>query len=78
MGLLRPNRAFSGGILLSGISAIIFGLANWLPPGNAFFVGTLLVRTAQAVGSAAFATGTFSLVGRFFPNQIGLITVIPQ
>jgi hypothetical protein len=75
MARLGAHRVFSGGILLSGLCTFVFGLADRLPSGQPFFLGALLIRTLQAVGSGSFSTSVLALVGHFFPSQIAMVTV---
>ena len=75
MAILRANRTFSGGIILCGLSTIAFGIADYLPAGYFFFFGLLICRTAQAIGSASFNTGSWAIIGRLFPDRISMATV---
>ena len=76
MPLIRANRAFSGGLLLTALSTIGLAETIHLPNGYRFFVGVLLIRVLQGIGSACFSTGAWSIVGRLFPEKINFITVI--
>ena len=75
MAILGANRAFAGGILLSGLTTVALGFATFLPSGTPFFAGVLVIRTAQAIGSAGFSTGSWAIVGQLFPPRISMITV---
>uniref|UniRef100_A0A1I8BBB0 MFS domain-containing protein n=1 Tax=Meloidogyne hapla TaxID=6305 RepID=A0A1I8BBB0_MELHA len=78
MAILRANRTFAGGVILCGVSTITFGIADYLPAGPLFFSGLLVCRTAQAIGSASFNTGSWAIVGRLFPDRISMATGINE
>lgn len=78
MAKIHANRAFSGGIFLSGLATIALGLAIFVPSGVPFFTGVLIIRTVQAIGHAAFFTATWAIVGKLFPQRISMITGINE
>ena len=47
MAKIHANRAFSGGIFLSGMATIFLGLAIFAPTSMLFFISVLITRSMQ-------------------------------
>ena len=60
MVLIGSKKMFVLGLLMTGLTAILFGFLNYLPSGALFFWGSLLIRILEAIGDAAFVTSSFS------------------
>ncbi|EGT54808.1 hypothetical protein CAEBREN_28107 [Caenorhabditis brenneri] len=74
--LIGARTMFIAGIAVTGMTAILFGFLNYLPPGNIFFWFSVLVRILEAVGDAAFVTSSFAIAAKSFPNNVAFVVGI--
>lgn len=74
--LIGARTMFIAGIAVTGMTAILFGFLNYLPPGNTFFWFSVLVRILEAVGDAAFVTSSFAIAAKSFPKNVAFVVGI--
>lgn len=75
MVLIGSKKMFVLGLLMTGLTAILFGFLNYLPSGALFFWGSLLIRILEAIGDAAFVTSSFAISAKCFPGRITVVVV---
>ncbi|ULT79546.1 hypothetical protein L3Y34_010265 [Caenorhabditis briggsae] len=73
---IGARRMFIVGIAVTGLTAILFGFLNYLPPGSLFFWFSVLVRILEAVGDAAFVTSSFAIAAKSFPKNVAFVVGI--
>ncbi|CAM5101152.1 unnamed protein product [Eretmochelys imbricata] len=64
---------FVAGMFVSGCVTILFGLLDRAPDGPVFIGLCFLVRAMDAIGFAAAATASFSVLAKAFPNNIATV-----
>ncbi|XP_046667890.1 MFS-type transporter SLC18B1-like [Homalodisca vitripennis] len=67
---LGPKLMFNGGILTTGICAILFGLLDRVEGHYPFIVLSFVIRVVEAMGNAAFLTASFAIIAMEFPNNV--------
>ncbi|KAI6209454.1 MFS-type transporter SLC18B1 [Aphelenchoides besseyi] len=78
MSVIGSKRMFTVGLLVTGITAILFGFLNFLPAGRTFFWASLLIRCLEALGDACFVTSSFAISAKCFPGRIATIVGIME
>ncbi|XP_071092502.1 MFS-type transporter SLC18B1-like [Haliotis cracherodii] len=66
----RPRTFYMVGVCVFGCCDIIFGCLDHLPSGIPFIVACFIVRSLEALGTAAVMTSSFAIVGLCFPERI--------
>ena len=64
------NRAFSGGILTTGLMCVLFGFLNRIQTPNTFIAVSLVIRIVEAFGNSAFLSSSFTMVAKVFPSAV--------
>ncbi|CAG0924637.1 unnamed protein product, partial [Notodromas monacha] len=62
---------FLSGCLFTGTCSILFGLLDDVTDKEAFVTLAFIVRSAKALGAAAFSTASFTYVAHGFPESLG-------
>ncbi|KAK2166303.1 hypothetical protein LSH36_40g15050, partial [Paralvinella palmiformis] len=70
---LGPKYLFVAGNFLVSTCAILFGLLEWSPNGIEYVIMCFLVRSVEALGSAASVTATYTLGAITFPQHISTV-----
>ncbi|XP_046584319.1 MFS-type transporter SLC18B1-like [Haliotis rubra] len=65
-----PRSFYIVGLWMFGICEVLFGWMNRLPAGPLFVVPCLVLRTVEALGTAAVLTSSFAIVGHTFPETV--------
>ncbi|CAH1797978.1 unnamed protein product [Owenia fusiformis] len=58
------------GLLVAGISNVIFGFLDDSPDGFVYVVLCLIVRTLEGLGCSAFETAGFAIMAYTFPSRV--------
>ncbi|XP_018571004.1 MFS-type transporter SLC18B1 [Anoplophora glabripennis] len=61
------------GILIAGISNILFGMLEYIQNYTLFTTFCVLIRGFEALGASAFSTASYVIVVKAFPNNIGSV-----
>ncbi|KAI1305166.1 MFS-type transporter SLC18B1 [Halotydeus destructor] len=64
------------GLLLAGVSTILFGLLDLVPAGGTFVTLAFVLRTLEGIGAASFETSTYTLMASEFPERVASIFAI--
>ncbi|XP_043196170.1 MFS-type transporter SLC18B1-like [Amphibalanus amphitrite] len=76
MGWLAPRlgvqRLYLAGLVVAGVATVTFGLLTHVPGPAAFLAGCLIVRAAEAVGTAAVLTSARTIVINQFPGRVNV------
>ena len=64
------NRAFSGGIMTTGLMCVLFGFLNRIQTPNTFIGVSLVIRIIEAFGNSAFLSSSFTMVAKVFPSAV--------
>ncbi|XP_057364679.1 MFS-type transporter SLC18B1-like [Daphnia carinata] len=67
---LIPKFMLNGGLVVTGVCSILFGILDKVNDTTAFIGLSFAVRVIEALGSAAFLTAAFAIVAAEFPNSI--------
>jgi MFS family permease len=78
MAAIGSKRMFIAGLLITGVSTIMFGFLNFLPSGRIFFWTAILIRCAEAFGDACFVTSSFAISVATFPGRISTVVGIME
>ena len=82
MGWLAPRlgvtRLYVLGLLLTGLSMIVFGLVAYIEQPSPFLAACLVVRSAEAVGTAATLTAERTLIMNRFSSQVTTIMGVTE
>jgi MFS family permease len=78
MAVIGSKRMFVAGLLITGISTILFGFLNFIPSGRIFFWASIVVRCAEAFGDACFVTSSFAISVVTFPGRISTVVGIME
>jgi len=72
------GRAFYGGLFLTGLLCILFGLLNRVEGVTAFIALSFLVRILTAFGYSAFLASSFTLVAKLFPETVATVFALVE
>ncbi|XP_060735381.1 MFS-type transporter SLC18B1 isoform X3 [Tachysurus vachellii] len=61
------------GLLISGLTTIVFGFLDRAPDGTIFIVLCFVIRSVNAVGFAGAVTSSFAVSAKVFPDNIATI-----
>lgn len=61
---------FNIGLFLTSTSAIVFGLLDSVSGHYPFLISSLIVRSIEALGNAAFLTSSFTITATEFPETV--------
>ncbi|XP_076326366.1 MFS-type transporter SLC18B1-like isoform X2 [Tachypleus tridentatus] len=64
---------FLTGVLFSGVSNILFGLLVLVESNVVFHVFCFVVRSFEALGTAAFCTASYTIIFEMFPDDVGTV-----
>ena len=64
------DRAFIGGISITGLMCVAFGFLNRVSDGKSFIALSFVNRIVGAIGNSAFLSASFTLVAQMFPNSV--------
>ncbi|KAM3727752.1 MFS-type transporter SLC18B1 [Dirofilaria immitis] len=78
MVLIGSKRMFVSGIGITGITAILFGFLNYFESSSLFFWSSISLRTLEALGDAAFATSSFAIGVKCFPERVAIIVGVME
>ncbi|XP_075235423.1 MFS-type transporter SLC18B1-like isoform X2 [Lycorma delicatula] len=67
---IGPKVLFNGGILTTGVSAILFGLLDKIDGHYPFIILSFAIRIVEALGNAAFLIATFAIIAVEFPENV--------
>ncbi|XP_014245481.1 MFS-type transporter SLC18B1-like [Cimex lectularius] len=67
---IGPKVLFNAGIFTTGICAILFGFLDKIDGHVPFITLSLVIRTVEAMGNAAFLTASFAIIAKEFPNNV--------
>ncbi|XP_043242092.1 MFS-type transporter SLC18B1-like [Amphibalanus amphitrite] len=74
MGWLAPRigvtRLYTLGLLVAGVTTVVFGLLTYVEQPAAFLAWSLTVRSAEAVGTAAAQTAVRTIIINQFPRRV--------
>ncbi|XP_043244836.1 MFS-type transporter SLC18B1-like [Amphibalanus amphitrite] len=74
MGWLAPRlgvtRLYTLGLLVAGVTTVVFGLLTYVETPAAFLAWCLTVRAAEAVGTAAAQTAARTIIINQFPQRM--------
>ncbi|XP_067667014.1 MFS-type transporter SLC18B1-like [Haliotis asinina] len=65
-----PRSFYIAGLWMFGVCEVLFGWMNRLPAGPLFVVPCLVLRTVEALGTAAVLTSSFAIVGQTFQETV--------
>ncbi|KAI0233873.1 MFS-type transporter SLC18B1 [Lamellibrachia satsuma] len=61
---------FVAGVVVCGGSVIGFGCLDAVPSGTTFIVMSIVIRSVEACGCAAFITASLAILANEFPNNV--------
>ncbi|KAI0221205.1 hypothetical protein LSAT2_027398 [Lamellibrachia satsuma] len=64
---------FVAGLAVCGGSVIGFGCLDAVPSGATFIVMSIVIRSVEACGSAAFTTASLAILANEFPNNVATV-----
>ncbi|XP_046442778.1 MFS-type transporter SLC18B1-like [Daphnia pulex] len=67
---LIPKFMLNGGLVVTGVCSILFGVLDKIDDTTAFIGLSFAVRVIEALGSAAFLTAAFAIIAAEFPSSI--------
>ncbi|XP_076326301.1 MFS-type transporter SLC18B1-like isoform X2 [Tachypleus tridentatus] len=70
MALITPKFMLNSGILIVGVTSILFGILDRSPSGTPFIALAFAVRIVEGLGSAAFTTSSFTIIAAEFPGNV--------
>lgn len=68
--IVKPKPMLLVGILVSGSSNIIFGLLDRVNDSTWFITSSLIIRSLEGLGAAAFSTASFTYIMHTFPMDV--------
>jgi len=77
MSRVGTKNMYCGGILLCGLSTIVFGFTNLLP-GSIFFWASLFVRCLTAVGGTCFCIAGMAMSAKCVPEYVSTVMDIME
>ncbi|XP_013773594.2 MFS-type transporter SLC18B1-like [Limulus polyphemus] len=78
MALITPKFMLNAGILVVGVTSILFGVLDRSPDGTPFVALAFAVRIVEGLGSAAFTTSSFTIIAAEFPRNVATTFVSIQ
>jgi len=64
------DRAFIGGISITGLMCVAFGFLNRVGDCKSFIALSFVNRIVGAIGNSAFLSASFTMVAQIFPNSV--------
>lgn len=64
---------YISGIFLASMCAILFGMLQWCPPGDAFLVVAILCRIVEALGCSMCQTASMAIIATEFPDRVATV-----
>ncbi|XP_050302834.1 MFS-type transporter SLC18B1-like [Anthonomus grandis grandis] len=64
---------FISGLLVSGVSSIIFGLVDRIHDYTWFVTASFCIRAVEALGASAYSTASYVLIINIFPDNAGSV-----
>jgi len=72
------GRAFYGGLFMTGLLVIAFGLLNRIEGVTAFIAMSFLIRIVTAFGYSSFLASSFTLVAKVFPETVATVFALVE
>ena len=72
------RKAFSGGITITGIMCVLFGLLNRIDDSKTFITLSFVIRIVEALGNSAFLASSFTLVAQLFQVSVGTVFALVE
>lgn len=76
IGYIGTKFLINAGIFVTSSCCILFGFLAHAPPGIPFISLSFAIRIVEATGDAAFRLGTFTIIAREFPGNVGTTIAI--
>ena len=68
--IVKPKPMLLVGVFVSGASNICFGLLDRVNDSSWFIASSLIIRSLEGLGAAAFSTASFTYIMHTFPTEV--------